>query len=180
MMKRFFALVLMLCLLAPCALAEEPAAVPCETLTNTQLGIKLQYPTGWVSNPGTATICFLESVSMAGVPGRMAVTVKPVKATPTSKEMEDQLSTLSTAVSTQYSNFNITEMTSDARFMNTRAYALRYTADSEQGEVSGFITITHISKKIYAFHYSCATENFTASSAMIQTLRDSVALINAN
>lgn len=176
-MKRIICALLALCLLCSGALAETADTATYETLTNTLLGIKLQYPAGWVSNPGTSTICFLESLNGIGVIGRMAVTVKEVKKAPSAEDMEDQLSALSGIIAEEYSNFNITEMTTSGKFMNTRAYALRYTADSDQGGVSGYVVITHISKKIYAFHYSCATEMFEANSAEIQTLRDAVALI---
>lgn len=176
MMKRLFCLLLAMCLLCSGALAEQTY----ESQTNTLLGINLQYPSGWVNNPGTSTICYLESVTSDAVVGRMAVTVKEVSKVPTSEELEDQLTGLSSSIATMYSNFNITDMTTDAKFMNTRAYALRYTADSAKGQVSGFITITHISKKLYAFHYSCAAESFDANSALIQALRDSISLVNDN
>lgn len=176
-MKKIICVLLVL-LLCGGALAETTANF--ETLTNPQLGITLQYPAGWVSNPGTSTICYLESMNSDTVAGRLAITVKAVSAAPTSEELEDQLTGLSSSIATMYTNFNITEMTTDGRFMNTRAYALRYTADSDKGQVSGFVTITHINKKLYAFHYSCAAENFDAMSGTVQALRDSVALIKGN
>lgn len=172
-MKKILCTLLALCLMCGCAFAEEAAY---ETLNNAQLGITLKYPTGWVSNPGTATICFLESLTTETVPGRMAVSVKPVSSTPSSEKMEDQLSSLSGEIAKMYTNFNVAEMTTNGKFMNTRAYALRYTADSDRGGVTGYVVITHISKKIYAFHYSCGSDMFEANSAQIQTLRDAVAL----
>lgn len=174
-MKKIVCAILAMLLLCGGALAENAGNF--ETLTNPQLGITLQYPAGWVSNPGTSTICYLESLNSDTVAGRVAVTVKEVAAAPTSEELEDQLTGLSSSIATMYTNFNITEMTTDAKFMNTRAYALRYTADSDKGQVSGFITITHINKKLYAFHYSCAADLFDSMSGAIQALRDGVSLI---
>lgn len=176
MMKKFLCLLLALCLLCAGALAEQAY----ETQTNTLLGITLKYPSGWVNNPGTSTICYLESTTADTVVGRVAITVKEVSKAPTSEEMEDQLTALSSSIATMYTNFNITDMTTDAKFINTRAYALRYTADSAKGQVSGFVTITHINKKLYAFHYSCAAGSFDSNSAIIQELRDSVALISGD
>ena len=177
-MKKIFCAILALMLLCGSALAENAAGF--ETLTNPQLGITLQYPASWVSNPGTSTICYLESLNSDTVAGRMAVTVKAVSAAPTAEELEDQLTGLSSSIAAMYTNFNITEMTTDGKFMNTRAYALRYTADSDKGQVGGFITITHINKKLYAFHYSCAAEAFDSMSGTVQALRDGVSLISGN
>lgn len=172
-MKKILCALLALCLLCGGAFAESAAY---ETLNNAQLGLTLQYPSGWTSNPGTSTICFLETLSSESVVGRMAISVKPVDSTPKSSEMEEQLSSLSGFIGKNYTNFNVTEMTTSAKFMKTRAYALRYTADSERGGVAGYICITYINKNIYAFHYSCAADLFEANSAQIQTLRDAVAL----
>lgn len=176
-MKKFLIALLALCLLTGSALAES--AVTFESLTNAQLGLTLQYPSGWTSNPGTSTICFLEYATGDVVGARMAVTVKQVSSSLSSSDMEDQLTSYSGSISTLYNQFNVSELTTDSQFLNTRAGSLLYTADSNGTPVSGFVTMACVNKRIYAFHFSCPTDRFEGMSETIKALRDGVTLLNA-
>ncbi len=177
-MKKFLTALLALCLLTGGALAES--ALTFETLTNAQLGITLQYPSGWTSNPGTSTICFLEYATGDVVGARMAVTVKEVSESLSASQMEDQLASYSAAISSLYNQFNVSEMTTDSQFLNTRAGSLLYTADSSGTPMSGFVTMACVNKRIYAFHFSCPTDRFDGMSETVKTLRDGVALLSAD
>ena len=177
-MKRFLISLLILCLLVGSALAESTQSYV--SLTNTQLGLTMPYPSGWTSNPGTSTICFLEPTTGGAASSRLAVTVKQVSDSLSAAQLEEQINSYASSISSLYGQFNVTELTTDSQFLNTRAGSLLYTADSNGTPMSGFVTMACIGKRIYAFHFSCPTDRFESMSGTIKELRDGITLLNAN
>ena len=202
-MKRFCTALLALLLLLSCAQAEEdifavtitpiptpgPAASGTARLaiseytyaviSNDTLGVRFSYPSHWVQTPGRRTICYQEPVPEGEIPARMAVSVKQLSDRPDDDELTAQLSAFVTAIFTQFDRYEIGNLITDVSFMGKSTFSTIYRGYKGDDVIEGMAIVAGVGTKVYAYHFSCAAEDYDAMMPVREYMRAHVEANNS-
>ena len=152
------------------AISEYTYAV----LTNDTLGVRFSYPSHWIQTPGRRTICYEEPVGEGDIPARMAVSVKQLDDRADGDELTRQLSSFVSAIFTQFDRYEIGNLITDVPFMNKTAYSTIYRGYKGDDVIQGTVIMANVGTKIYAFHFSCATDDYDDMETVMYYLRTHV------
>ena len=200
-MKRFCTALMALLLLFGCARAEEDifaATITSPTptagvgsiglaiseytyavISNDTLGVRFSYPSHWEQTPGRRTICYQEPVAEGDIPARMAVSVKQLSDRPNDDELTRQLSSFITAIFTQFDRYEIGNLITDVAFMGKSAFSTIYRGYKGDQVIEGMAILTGVGTKIYAYHFSCAAEDYDAMAPVREYMRAHVEANNS-
>ena len=158
------------------AISEYTYAV----LTNDTLGVRFSYPSHWIQTPGRRTICYEEPVSEGDIPARMAVSVKQLEERADGDELTRQLSALVTAIFTQFDRYEIGNLITDVAFMGKTAYSTIYRGYKGEQMIQGMVIVASVGTKVYAYHFSCDANDYTAMEPVREYMRAHVEANNAD
>ena len=96
------------------------------------------------------------------IPARMAVSVKQLDDRADDDELTRQLSSFVTAIFTQFDRYEIGNLITDVPFMGKTAYSTIYRGYKGDQVIEGMAILTGVGTKIYAYHFSCAAEDYDA------------------
>ena len=143
-------------------------------LENETLGVRFAYPSHWEQTPGRRSICYEEPVAEGEVPARMVVSVKQLDDRADEDEMTGQLSQLVYAIFDQFDSYEIGNLITDVPFMNKTAYSTIYRGYKGDDVIQGSVIIANVGTKIYAFHFSCAADDYDDMETVMYYLRTHV------
>ena len=143
-------------------------------LENETLGVRFAYPSHWEQTPGRRSICYEEPVGEGEVPARMVVSVKQLDDRADEDEMTGQLSQLVYAIFDQFDSYEIGNLITDVPFMNKTAYSTIYRGYKGDDIIQGTVIIANVGTKIYAFHFSCAADDYDDMETVMYYLRTHV------
>ena len=152
------------------AISEYTYAV----LTNDTLGVRFSYPSHWIQTPGRRTICYEEPVGEGDIPARMAVSVKQLDDRADGDELTRQLSSFVSAIFTQFDRYEIGNLITDVPFMGKTAYSTVYRGYKGDQVIRGTAIMASVGTKIYAFHFSCAADDYDDMETVMYYLRTHV------
>lgn len=150
------------------------------SVTNTGLGFRFSYPSGWQNIPGRSTVCYMQPVSEGTLyPARVSVSMKELSHKGNDTRLEEQMAEFAKKIMSQYDEktFEINEkLDSGTRFMgNSRALSTTYLAYDGEQEIAGYFIMTYFDRYVFCFHFVCAYEDYDAFGAAMRNMRDSVA-----
>lgn len=148
-------------------------------LENETLGVRFAYPSHWEQTPGRRSICYEEPVGEGEVPARMVVSVKQLDDRADEDEMTGQLSQLVYAIFDQFDSYEIGNLITDVPFMNKTAYSTIYRGYKGDDVIQGTVIIANVGTKIYAFHFSCAADDYDDMETVMYYLRTHVEAKNS-
>ena len=148
-------------------------------LENETLGVRFAYPSHWEQTPGRRSICYEEPVGEGEVPARMVVSVKQLDDRADEDEMTGQLSQLVYAIFDQFDSYEIGNLITDVPFMNKTAYSTIYRGYKGDDVIQGSVIIANVGTKIYAFHFSCAADDYDDMETVMYYLRPHVEANNS-
>lgn len=148
-------------------------------LENETLGVRFAYPSHWEQTPGRRSICYEEPVAEGEVPARMVVSVKQLDDRADEDEMTGQLSQLVYAIFDQFDSYEIGNLITDVPFMNKTAYSTIYRGYKGDDVIQGSVIIANVGTKIYAFHFSCAADDYDDMETVMYYLRTHVEAKNS-
>lgn len=148
-------------------------------LENETLGVRFAYPSHWEQTPGRRSICYEEPVAEGEVPARMVVSVKQLDDRADEDEMTGQLSQLVYAIFDQFDSYEIGNLITDVPFMNKTAYSTIYRGYKGDDIIQGSVIIANVGTKIYAFHFSCAADDYDDMETVMYYLRTHVEAKNS-
>ena len=148
-------------------------------LENETLGVRFAYPSHWEQTPGRRSICYEEPVGEGEVPARMVVSVKQLDDRADEDEMTGQLSQLVYAIFDQFDSYEIGNLITDVPFMNKTAYSTIYRGYKGDDVIQGSVIIANVGTKIYAFHFSCAADDYDDMETVMYYLRTHVEAKNS-
>ena len=148
-------------------------------LENETLGVRFAYPSHWEQTPGRRSICYEEPVAEGEVPARMVVSVKQLDDRADEDEMTGQLSQLVYAIFDQFDSYEIGNLITDVPFMNKTAYSTIYRGYKGDDIIQGTVIIANVGTKIYAFHFSCAADDYDDMETVMYYLRTHVEAKNS-
>lgn len=148
-------------------------------LENETLGVRFAYPSHWEQTPGRRSICYEEPVGEGEVPARMVVSVKQLDDRADEDEMTGQLSQLVYAIFDQFDSYEIGNLITDVPFMNKTAYSTIYRGYKGDDIIQGSVIIANVGTKIYAFHFSCAADDYDDMETVMYYLRTHVEAKNS-
>lgn len=148
-------------------------------LENETLGVRFAYPSHWEQTPGRRSICYEEPVGEGEVPARMVVSVKQLDDRADEDEMTGQLSQLVYAIFDQFDSYEIGNLITDVPFMNKTAYSTIYRGYKGDDVIQGSVIIANVGTKIYAFHFSCAADDYDDMETVMYYLRTHVEANNS-
>ena len=148
-------------------------------LENETLGVRFAYPSHWEQTPGRRSICYEEPVGEGEVPARMVVSVKQLDDRADEDEMTGQLSQLVYAIFDQFDSYEIGNLITDVPFMNKTAYSTIYRGYKGDDIIQGTVIIANVGTKIYAFHFSCAADDYDDMETVMYYLRTHVEAKNS-
>ena len=157
------------------AISEYTYAV----LTNDTLGVRFSYPSHWIQTPGRRTICYEEPVGEGDIPARMAVSVKQLDDRADGDELTRQLSSFVSAIFTQFDRYEIGNLITDVPFMGKTAYSTVYRGYKGDQVIRGTAIMASVGTKIYAFHFSCAADDYDDMETVMYYLRTHVEAKNS-
>ena len=143
-------------------------------LENETLGVRFAYPSHWEQTPGRRSICYEEPVGEGEVPARMVVSVKQLDDRADEDEMTGQLSQLVYAIFDQFDSYEIGNLITDVPFMNKTAYSTIYRGYKGDDVIQGTVIMANVGTKIYAFHFSCAADDYDDMETVMYYLRTHV------
>ena len=143
-------------------------------LENETLGVRFAYPSHWEQTPGRRSICYEEPVGEGEVPARMVVSVKQLDDRADEDEMTGQLSQLVYAIFDQFDSYEIGNLITDVPFMGKTAYSTIYRGYKGDDVIQGSVIIANVGTKIYAFHFSCAADDYDDMETVMYYLRTHV------
>lgn len=147
-------------------------------VSNTGLGFRFNYPTGWNNIPGRSTICYVQPLDNGTVyPARVAVTMKQVPHKAGEKTMRAELVEYLKLLMSHYdeSTFEVSEeLDTSTRFMGNKAMSTTYLAYDGDQEIQGYVIITCFEKYLFCYHFQCAYADYNALESAMRTMRDSV------
>lgn len=141
---------------------------------NTTLGVRFAYPSHWEQTPGRRSICYEEPVGEGEVPARMVVSVKQLDDRADEDEMTSQLSQLVYAIFSQFDSYEIGNLITDVPFMGKTAYSTIYRGYKGDDVIQGTVIMANVGTKIYAFHFSCAADDYDDMETVMYYLRTHV------
>ena len=148
-------------------------------LENETLGVRFAYPSHWEQTPGRRSICYEEPVGEGEVPARMVVSVKQLDDRADEDEMTGQLSQLVYAIFDQFDSYEIGNLITDVPFMNKTAYSTIYRGYKGDDIIQGTVIMANVGTKIYAFHFSCAADDYDDMETVMYYLRTHVEAKNS-
>ena len=143
-------------------------------LENETLGVRFAYPSHWEQTPGRRSICYEEPVGEGEVPARMVVSVKQLDDRADEDEMTGQLSQLVYAIFDQFDSYEIGNLITDVPFMGKTAYSTIYRGYKGDDVIQGTVIMANVGTKIYAFHFSCAADDYDDMETVMYYLRTHV------
>lgn len=150
-------------------------------VSNTTLDVMFKYPSHWINQPGRSTISYIEPVDPGQTPARLAVTGKLVSERPTSRQLRTHLDDFMKLVEERYLNYEAGELDENVEILDTTGCSQRYTArDPETNEaVTGFVLVYYLreSRRVYLFHFTAPTREFSQFSIVLDVILDSLSTI---
>lgn len=149
--------------------------------TSDELGFSCKYPSHWTVEEGANTFTFTQPVN-TGIPMRLAISVKSYEGKLTTAQIKKEFTNYLTTIKDSYDKFAKGKFNSKQSFINRRAWACLYKAQSEGKNLNGYVTMTSIeeSKQIVALHFSCAKKDYNKETqSMFKTLMYSVQRITS-
>lgn len=144
--------------------------------TNEEMGFSCKYPSHWTVETSANTFTFTQPVA-TGIPMRLAISVKPYEGKLTGAQIKKEFTNYLTTIKDSYDKFAKGKFNSKQSFINRRAWACLYKAQSEGKNLNGYVTMTSIeeSKQIVALHFSCSKKDYNKETQnMFKTLMYSV------
>ncbi|MBR3503073.1 MAG: hypothetical protein IKO07_02365 [Clostridia bacterium] len=150
-------------------------------VSNSTLDVMFKYPSHWINQPGRSTISYIEPVDPGKTAARLAVTSKLLAERPTSRQVRTHLDDFMKLVQEQYTGYEAGELDEAVEIMDTTGFSQRYTAyDPNTNEaVTGYALVFYVreTRRVYLFHFTAPTREFTELSAVLETVRDSLSTI---
>ena len=147
-------------------------------VSNTGLGFRFNYPTGWNNIPGRSTVCFVQPLENGTVyPARVAVTMKQVAHKLKTDTAQEQFVEYLQVLMSQYDEktFEVDDvLDTETKFMGNKAFSTTYLAYDGDQEIQGYVIMTWFEKYLFCYHFLCAYEDFGAFTSAMYTMRDSV------
>lgn len=148
-------------------------------VTNTGLGFRFSYPTGWNNIPGRSTVCYVQPLEEGTVyPARVAVTMKSFPHAVGEKTAKTEIVEYMKLLMSQYDErtFEVDEeLNTSTKFMgNKDSMSTHYLAYDGAQEIKGYVIMTWFEKYLFCFHFLCAYEDYPAFEAAMIRMRDSV------
>lgn len=147
-------------------------------VSNTGLGFKFNYPTGWNLIPGRSSVCYVQPLEDGTVyPARVVVTMKKLSHKCNEKTCTTELVEYIKLLMTQYdeTTFEVDEnLDTNTKFMGRDAFATTYLAYDGGQEIQGYVIMTYFERYVFCFHFLCAYEDYPSFEPAMRTMRDSV------
>lgn len=148
-------------------------------VSNTGLGFRFSYPTGWNNIPGRSTVCYVQPLEEGTVyPARVAVTMKSFPHAVGEKTTKTEIVQYLTLLMSQYDErtFEVDEeLNTSTKFMgNKDSMSTHYLAYDGDQEIKGYVIMTWFEKYLFCFHFLCAYEDYPAFESAMIRMRDSV------
>lgn len=147
-------------------------------VTQTGLGFKLSYPTGWNNIPGRSTVCYVQPLENGTeYPARVAVTMKRLAHKCSDETIQTELAEYVKVLMTQYDEktFEVSkELDTSTQFMGKKGYSATYLAYDGSQEIQGYIIATYFERYVFVYHFLCAYEDYEAFGTAMRRMRDSV------
>ena len=150
-------------------------------VSNSTLDVMFKYPSHWINQPGRSTISYIEPVDPGQTPARLAVTSKLLSERPTSRQVRTHLDDFMRLVEERYTSYEAGELDEEVEILETTGFSQRYTArDPETNEaVTGYALVYYLrdSRRVYLFHFTAPTREFSQFSPVLDTIIDSLSTI---
>lgn len=147
-------------------------------VSNTGLGFRYNYPTGWNNIPGRSTVCYVQPLEEGTVyPARVAVTMKKLAHKPKDEVIKEELVSYLKFLMSQYDEktFEVDDaLNTSGKFMGEDSMSTTYLAYDGDQEIKGYVVITAIEKYLFCYHFLCAYQDYGAFESAMHTMRDSV------
>lgn len=147
-------------------------------VSQTGLGFKFSYPTGWDNIPGRSTVCYVQPLENGTeYPARVAVTMKRLAHKCSEETIQTELAEYVKVLMTQYDEktFEVSkELDTSTQFMGKKGYSATYLAYDGSQEIQGYLIATYFERYVFVYHFLCAYEDYEAFGTAMRRMRDSV------
>lgn len=165
---------------APTRVARvAPKDIEYTKLTSNPLNIAFDYPSHWLNEAGSSTICYYEPVNEGETGARMAISAKKMTKKPNTTKLKSEMNAMLEVLTGQYDTLTRRSRNVGTRMIKTAGISQYYRASVGDQEISGYLLMAYSKsqKSLYLFHFSSASSEFDSYKRVIEHIRNSCLIV---